>query len=260
MLRNRSVVMQMGATRLNGLVQNQSIPRKTAPGTVAWVELDGVNTIPTGDATFDSITMQPHQLAGMSGYSWRMLRQGLPATEDVIRSDLAATHAEVLDQTVLQGTGVGAEPAGLSILAAAKPTYTTGSLAYTDVTGLEDAVYAANGDTTGTLGFVVASGLVGTLKSTEKITNGGMPIAEGAGGDGTLTMSGYPTRHTNGAPTGGIYFGSWSQVWVGQWGAVEILANQYSKFDTGSVEVRVIGDWDIAVRQGESFGYLSPTP
>ena len=104
---------------------------------------------------------------------------------------------------------------------------------------------------------MVASDLVGVLKSTEKIASGGQPIAEGAGGDGQLTMSGYPVRHTNGAPSLSVYFGSWSQGWVAQWGAVEIQADQYSAFDKGSVSVRLIGDWDIAVRHAESFGYLT---
>jgi len=256
-LRNRSVTLAMGAVMQTGLVQNQSIPKKAAAGSVGWYDLDGTAQIVADDMTLAEITMEPHQLAGIQGYSWRLLRQGLPATEQLIRQDLAGSVAEEIDRTVLQGSGAGAEPAGLSVLAASKPTYTAGALAYSDIVGLEDAVYAANGDTTGSLGFVVASDLVGTLKSTEKIASGGQPIAEGAGGDGMLTMSGYPVRHTNGQVSASITFGSWSQCWIAQWGGVELLANPYEKFAEASVSIRIIADHDIAVRHPESFGYLT---
>ena len=93
-----------------------------------------------------------------------------------------------------------------------------------------------------------------------KFTNTGTPIWDGG------EMNGYraevsnvvPKTLTKGASTTchAILFGVWSQLYLGYWGAYELVVDPYSKKKQGLIEVtshQIVG---VAVRHPESFSAI----
>jgi hypothetical protein len=87
--------------------------------------------------------------------------------------------------------------------------------------------------------------------------------ASGAGGfvfgtDGAGTMNGYKALRTNNvggdSSTGyNVVFGNWNDFFIGQWGSVEILVDQYTQATKGMVRLVVNSYWNMGVIREESF-------
>jgi HK97 family phage major capsid protein len=84
------------------------------------------------------------------------------------------------------------------------------------------------------------------------------------GDDGTL--AGFPVAITNAIPDAGsnspstesyVIFGAWSQLLIGYWSGVDILANPFESnaYQKARVLVRVMRDVDVAVRHPQSFAW-----
>ena len=79
------------------------------------------------------------------------------------------------------------------------------------------------------------------------------------------TLLGFPFKITNQIPTNlsdgtlstlsEIYFGSWDQLMVGEWGGLEIAASDQTSdaFEKNQVHVRVIQEVDVAPRHNDDF-------
>jgi hypothetical protein len=52
-----------------------------------------------------------------------------------------------------------------------------------------------------------------------------------------------------------VIFGAWSQLLIGLWSGIDLLANPYgdAAFARGRVQVRAMQDYDAAVRHPEAF-------
>jgi hypothetical protein len=73
-------------------------------------------------------------------------------------------------------------------------------------------------------------------------------------------MNGYRAEASNqvsktlgGGSEHGIVFGVWSQLIVGEWGAVEIITDPYALKKQGMIEVTEFLMVDIALRYAEAF-------
>ena len=53
-------------------------------------------------------------------------------------------------------------------------------------------------------------------------------------------------------------FGDFSKMVIGQWGAIEVLANPYEStaFKSGGVLMRIINAVDVAIRQPKAFSVM----
>ena len=60
-------------------------------------------------------------------------------------------------------------------------------------------------------------------------------------------------KNASGAVCSAIVFGNWSDLVIGQWGALDILVDPYTGGTAGTVRVRVLQDVDTVVRHAESF-------
>ena len=59
-----------------------------------------------------------------------------------------------------------------------------------------------------------------------------------------------------GTPTKGrLILGDFSQILIGQWGALDILANPYAQdsFDAGAVQIRILATMDVQARNEAAF-------
>ena len=266
-LRNRSMVIQAGATELPGLVGDVSIPSKTTASTGYWVAENAAITEST--PVFSAISMAPNTLGGLTRYSRKMLLQSTPHIEQLLRQDLADTLAAELDRVCIEGSGTGAEPEGIlnnSSVTAVALGADGAAPDYDNIVDMVKTVAASSADS-GRLAFLTNAAVQAALRKTEKFSSTGDPIWE-SGSDGEGRLLGYralvsenvPSDLTKGTGTdlSGIIFGNFADLLIGRWGALEIVANPYGSndFSQGITAVRAMLDTDVAVRRAASFSKI----
>jgi hypothetical protein len=58
---------------------------------------------------------------------------------------------------------------------------------------------------------------------------------------------------TTGDNLSAILFGNWNDIWVGQWGGLDLIVDPYSAKKSGLLEVQIDTYWDVLVKQAASF-------
>jgi len=271
-LRNRVMVYRMGATRLGGLVGNVAIPRKTGASSAQWV---AENSSPTeASIGFDQVTLSPKSVTNFVDYSRKMVLQGTPDIENLVRMDLAAGVSVEIDRAALHGSGSANEPRGIANTVGIGSVVggTNGaSINYTHIVGLETEVSVDNGDT-GSLGYLTNSRMRGALKTTQRFASTDSPIftADAALARESLGMvnsqlcgitNQVSAALTKGSasgviPVSAVFFGNWADLMIGEWGAVDLLVDPYTGSSAGTTRVRIFMDCDIALRHPQSFAAM----
>jgi HK97 family phage major capsid protein len=150
-LRARIVAARLGATYLDGLVGTPiDIPRQTGSSTAQWLAEDG--SLTEDDASFDDVTLTPKTVGAMTSYSRRTLLNSSPGIEGIIRSDLAAVIANVVDQKAMLGDGTANTPVGIVNAGASVVPMT--SVTWANVLDFEGFIDEANA-LDGTLGWAM---------------------------------------------------------------------------------------------------------
>jgi hypothetical protein len=125
---------------------------------------------------------------------------------------------------------------------------------------METAVESANA-LAGSLRYVTTPGIKGLLKTTPRLAN---TIALPIWGDDS-TMNGYPAVSSTNVPKAlgvgtdehALLFGDFSQVILGEWGALEIIVDPYTRADYGEYVVNAHLLADIAIRHIEAFNLMT---
>ncbi len=256
MLRARSVVMQLGATILQGLVGNVAIPRQTATASATWIAGDGVDELTPSDPSFDAITLSPKTAGAMTVLSRRFVLQSDPAGEQLVRNDLAASLATALDVAALAGTGTSNQPRGIiETDDIAEDDFDAATPTWAEVVAMESALLTANVNPTAAA-YVTTPTVAGLLKVEETATGGNFIWTPGAE-RGLGMVNGYPGLSSSSVPAGKMIFGNWSDLVIGFWRAIEIEVHPFFDFQKGSIAVRAMMHCDVAVRHGESFAVYS---
>lgn len=272
LLRKRLVVRQAGALVLPGLVGSVAIPRQTAGTTAYWVAESGSPT--EGAATFDQVTMAPKTVGAFVDMSRKTMLQTTPGIEMLIRNDLNKIIALEIDRAALHGSGSSNQPTGVAAQSGIGSVAggTNGlAPAWSHIVGLESAIANSNADGN-TCAYITNSRVRGKLKQTLKNGSGtdASFIWQDGGIDGDLPygmVNGYKALVTNqvsntltkGTASGvcsAIFFGDWSQLVIGEWGALDLLADPYTGGTAGTLRVRVLQDVDVAVRQPTAFAAM----
>lgn len=272
-LRARTLVFQMGALRLSGLVGNVSIPRQTGSTSPGWVAQSGAAS--ESDATFAVVTLTPKTAHGIQDVTRDLLIQGSPAVEGLVRADLLATMATTIDYAAINGSGSSNQPTGLSNVVGIGAVVggTNGAAPTWDhMVEFEEVVATANADR-GLLGYLTNPAVRAKLKRTQKFasTNGQEIYGPPMNGDeaGTFgAVNGYRcgiTTHvrsdlTKGSSSGvcsAIFFGAWNDLMIGEWATAEILPDQVTQAANRIVRMHVWQTVDIAVRRPQSFAAMA---
>lgn len=265
-LRNASVTLRAGAVPLGGLSGNVSIPKKSTGATAYWVA-EGTN-ITESSPTFGQVAMTPKTMGGLVEYTRKFLLQSSMDAEQLVRQDLAELLAVELDRVAITGTSTSNEPTGI------RNTASVGSVAmgtnggaptWAKMVEFLSTLGAANA-MQGRVGWVTNSKVMAKLLQVDKGTNVGQwiwePGAAGSLADGMIAgypafiSNNVPSNLTKGTSTGScsaILYGNWSEVMIGQWGALELMSDPYTAFASGNVRIRALLDCDVAVRHPESF-------
>lgn len=265
-LRNRSLCMQMGARMLSGLTGILDIPRQTGVTSTYWVGEGG--GVSQSEATFDKITFTPKTVGVKSRMTRLMLLQSSIDIEAFVRQDIAQSIALEIDRTVINGSGSSNQPTGI-LVASGTTTVSLGTNGaaptWDALVQAETAVAAINADI-GSLGFMSTPQVRGKLKRTLKNPsasnsdwiweNGSDPLIGQVNGYMMGVTNQVPANLTKGTGTNlsAIIFGNWADVMIGEWGVLEILANQFGAgYDSGDIEVRALQTIDIQLRRAASF-------
>lgn len=256
--RSAMVTGSLGATMLSGLVGDQSIPRQIQASTAYHVAEDG--DVTTSDADFDDIELSPKTVGALTSFSRRALINAQPSVENLVRRDLAAVVARAIDFQALFGTGTSNTPKGVANQSGIFTRSLSGPT-WSQVLDVIAAIQMADADISA-LGWAMAPDAVAKLRSTPKdASNGG----EGYLMESPTALAGYRVATSTSLSDGGspltstIFFGAWSQLLVGLWSGLDLLANPYSDtaFPKGRVQVRAMQDYDVAVRHGQSFAKVT---
>ena len=259
-LRNKMVLNTLGATFLTGLQGNVAIPRKSSSATSYWV---GENSAPTeGNLTFDQVTMSPKTLAAYVDYSRRLMLQSSLDVETMVRNDLAASIAIAMDAAAIAGSGSNRPTGILNTSGIGSVTLATngGAPTWAMVTNLVKEVEIDNA-LTGAAAFLTNGQVKAKLSNTPKQTSG----VEGNFllGPDVNSIYGYPLvvsqqipgnlSKGSGSNLSAMIFGVWSDLLIGQWSGIDLMADPYTGSNAGTVRIVAFHDCDFAVRHVESF-------
>ena len=269
-LRNKALIMLMGARMLSGLNGNLNIPRQTGIASTYWVGEGGA--VSQSESTFDYVPLRPKTVGNISRYTRSFLLQTSLDVEGFIRQDIASGIALEIDRAAINGSGSSNQPLGILNYPSAQVVSlgTNGSApTYDSIIQMETAISSTNSDI-GALGFLTTPNARGKLKRTLKnpsASNSDYTWENASNYDdqiGNGLLNGYragvsnqvPADLTKGTGTNlsAIIFGNFDDLLIGSWGELEILANPYGDgFDSGDVRVRALQTVDIQARQQNSF-------
>lgn len=268
LLRNRMLVMKMGAQLLSGLTGNIAIPRQTGGATAYWVAESGAPT--ESQQAFDQVSMTPKTVGAFTDISRKLLLQSSIDVEAFVRRDLATVLALELDRAAIAGSGASNQPTGiLSTSGIGDVAGGTNGAAPTwaNIVELWSDVAVANADF-GQTGILTNAKAIGKLMNTLKSAGvagyivENFPDANGftsAGGLRVGCSNQVPSnlvKGSSGSVCSALIQGNWNDLIVGNWGQLDLMVDPFTGSTSGTVRVVALQDADIAVRHPESFSAM----
>lgn len=248
-LRANSIVMNLGAQFLSGLVGNIGIPRQGTSATGYWV---GEGNAPDASQQgFESLPASPKTVSGVTPFTRSLLLQSTPSVDRLLMSDLAKALGRAITAAVIAGAGAD-DPTGI-LNASGVVDATTGSangvdFNHGDAVDVETAI--RNADVLGQLSWLLNPDVSGTLKKRLKIAGSDVPcylVQDGR-------MNNNPVQETTQMPAQAGILGDFSEIIICEWGVLELLLNPFGVgFRAGNYEIRAIQSIDIIVRHPEAF-------
>ena len=246
LLRNRLALNTLGVTMLTGLNGPVSIPRQTGAPTAYWVAEKGAPT--ESNPTVDQVNLTPKTLGAYTEFSRKLVLQSSIDVEQMVRNELATVIALEIDRAALYGLGNTNQPQGLKLVTGINTEdFNAAAPTYAELVSMESKVNADNADI-GAMAYVTNSTTFGGFKTTEKASGTAQFVLEPGG-----TVNGYPVVRSNQVASGDVFFGVWSQMLMGMWGALDLQVNPYALDTSGGVRVTALQDVDVAVRHPEAF-------
>jgi HK97 family phage major capsid protein len=210
-IRNRSILTQLGADFLPGLVGDVQMPVGTNV-TASWEsEIAAVNE---QTPTFSSKVLSPKRLAAMVILSNQLLRQDSAGVEAFIRRSIVDAIMAKLETTLLgNAAGSTTQPAGLFYLASGSHPVVD---SFADLCALEALL---DGKAWGAKKYALSPAAKSAFRSMIKGTNAtGMVYANGE-------MDGTPALDSANVLANHFAYGDWSQLKIGQWGAIDFTVD-----------------------------------
>ena len=239
-LRTKNVLVDSGAHILTGLVGDLQIPAMGAEN-VNWEgETDPATD---GASTFTNVKLTPHRLSAYIDISKQFLVQDSLGAEALIRRDLVNAIQSKLEATIFSTDATdGSKPAG--IFNGVTPTKVTD---FKGLCTLESDVEDAN--FYGPAKYIVSPKAKAAMRAMAKSTKSTQLVLEGDNIDGVPVLStGHIAKDT-------FAYGDWSQLYVGQWGAIDLTVDPYTKAADGQVRLVVNCFFDFKLVRPKAVVY-----
>lgn len=238
-LRAKNVLVSAGAKFLTNLQGDVQVPVMNGAN-VTW---EGETTAASdGAPTFDSVKLQPKRLTCYVDISKQFLIQDSASAEAMIRMDLVNAINSKLESTIL-GNGAGSTTMPKGIFYSA--TELTKITDFKGVCDLEAGVEDAN--VLGECVYVMSNkakaafrNMAKSTKSTELVYNGG-------------TIDGTTVYNTSNVAGNGVAYGDFSQLAIGQWGAIDLTVDPFTKAAEGKVRLVVNAYFDAKVLRADAI-------
>lgn len=235
-IRGKSILSEIGATFLTGLVGNISIP--TYDGSTCGWKGEMVNA-DNGLTGFGSVELSPKRLTAYIDISKQFLVQDSVGAEEMLRRDIVNALMAKLEQTIFgMDAGDDTKPAGIFYNADVEaPSYEAVCTVEADVT-----------DYSGEKRFVMAPAVKSEFKQT---------TISGQLSDLRMLMegnevNGYPVSTSSNVAHTGWAFGDWKELVVAQWGAIDIVVDPYTLARQNAVRLVINAFFDAKLRRPEA--------
>ena len=250
-LRPMSSVIAAGG-RMMSLSGKTSLPKNNNDVSAAWTTEGGAIT--ESDIDIDVITLSPNMLAGRSSYSRHVLATATPEIETLVRRNLQLQISNALDDAALDGSGSGGQPTGIANTTGIETFATAGSSTMTHAESLSiiAEVGENNISTTGGVWLVHPTNAA-TLGSTAKDSGSGLFVYENG------QIAGRRVIETTHVASGTAYFGLFDNVYIGMFGGVDVVVDQFTNASTGVINVYAYQLADVAVAHAGAFNKVTLT-
>lgn len=229
-LRTKNVLADSGANILTGLVGDLQIPSMGAEN-VNWEgETDAAKD---GASSFDNVKLTPHRLSAYIDISKQFLVQDSLGAEALIRRDLVNAIQAKLEDTIFSTDAAdGGKPAGIFNNVTPTPVKDFKSLCELE-SDVEDANFY------GPAKYIVSPKAKAAMRAMAKSTKSTQLVMEGDNIDGTPVLStGHIAKNT-------FAYGDWSNLYVGQWGAIDLTVDPYTKAADGQIRLVINAFFDF---------------
>ena len=234
-LQHKLALREAGAKFLTGLVGDVQYPIMSN-GAAAWegetTEADDANI------SFSNVKLQPKRLSATIEVSKQFILQDSVGAENAIRNEIVNAIAQKLEATILgNGAGSATQPAGLF------NGVTATAANFADICEIEAEVEAAKFN--GEKRYILSPSAKASLRGMIKGTNATGMVYENGEVDGTPAIStGFLTNKQ-------VLYGQFDQFVIGQWGAIDITVDPYTKAKNATIVLTVCAWFDAkALRSG----------
>lgn len=256
-LYNSLAVVQAGATYMTDLVGNVDIPRFDNVISAQYVN---ENASATGsELSSDLVTMSGKDLTANIDISRKMRLQTPYNIQALCADQLFQAIRQKMDLDSLIGSGTSGQVKGVLNQTGVNSVVTEGGaglLTWKKIIELESKVKASNA-LISKGAYITTSKIEGLMKGTQKGNGLGFIYENGlANNYNVYTTNGLPEVGTT-AKTSSIIFGDWSQLLIGNWGAIELQYDPYTNSKTGQNSLTIFVTFDTAVRHAKSFSAMN---
>tara|TARA_R100000329_G_scaffold50992_1_gene47090 strand:- start:13364 stop:16084 length:2721 start_codon:yes stop_codon:yes gene_type:complete len=264
-LRANAVMANLGVMFMSGLTNRIQIPKFSTGATAGFVEELG--NVADQSQTDASVNLQPRTMGAFADISRLLLKESIPAIDQVVQDDLIRSLASKLEAVGINGSGSSGEPTGILNAAGVgdvdiSADTDVAALTWADLTNLVKTVEDADGIVNAnTLGWLSNPKVKAKMANTVKVSSTDSIMLLN---DPWNSIYGYPAEFTTNVPSnlnpgdGGtdasaLIYGDFSQLMVGLFGAPDILIDETTGGLAGTVRIIVHQDVDIALRNAASF-------
>lgn len=253
LLRNTSVALRMGVTRLSGLKGNVTIPKMTAGNTAYWLT-DENTQITESQPTLGQLSLSPKNVAALTEVSHQLISQSTPDAETLLMTSIARDIGLAVDVGILRGSGSSGQPTGI-VTTASIGAFTGTSLAAAGVLDAQADVAASNALYPG-CGYVTTPAVAALLMARPELPSTGTTrLWQGNMLEGSIF--GFPAMSSAQMSSATMLFGWWQSVILAEWGVLELMLNPFSDFTRGLSAVRGWYTCDVGVRYAGAWSYAS---
>lgn len=236
-LRAKNVLVQAGASFLTNLTGDVQVPTMTSEN-VYW---EGETAeAKDGAGEFSSVKLSPKRLTAYIDISKQFLIQESVGAEELIRRDLINAINSKLESTIL-GTGAGSttEPAGLF------KEVTTTIEDFEGICDLEAAIDDSN--VIGECKYVMSNKARAKFRNMPKSALTNELVLSNNTLDGTEVLNTSHVAETN------LAYGDFSQLIIGQWGALDLVVDPYTLSKQGKIRIVINTYFDAKLVRNEAI-------
>lgn len=230
-LRDNLVLVQAGARYLSGLKNDLKLPYLLG-SEAKWAS--EVGNVTDDNASVSGVTLRPKRISVILPVSKQFLMQSSASAEAILKQNIVDAIAEKLQKTILSSNTTDAT-APKGIFAATPASAKT----FAKLCDMESTVDAANGGTNRT--YIVGNKAKAALRQLQKGTANTQMVYNAGEIDGTPCLS------TSSAPENGVLYGDFSQLYIGQFGGIEVIVDQYTRAAKSEVVLTCNAYFDAAL-------------